>query len=147
MSNSSRVLIIATVLSLGVACQARRQASLGFRLPADGNADRGKQTFVELGCHSCHGVSGMELPRPAVQPPAPVVLGGQVDEKVSDAYLVMAITDPSYRLSSFPKDQIPHNAPQMPSFADKMTVRQMVDVVTFLQSRYVVQQPSPNSVD
>jgi sulfur-oxidizing protein SoxX len=146
MLNCSRVLIIATLLSVGVACNSRRHAA-GFRLPGDGNAERGQQTFVEFGCYSCHGVSGLNLPRPTAPPPAPVVLGGEVDEKVSDTYLLMAMMDPSYRLASFPKDQTSRGGLRMPNFAEKMTVRQMVDVVTFLQSRYVVLPPSPNSVD
>jgi len=67
---------------------------------------------------------------------------------MSDTYLVMAMIDPSYRLASFPKGQASHGGvSRMPNFGDRMTVRQMVDVATFLQSRYVVRQTSPNSVD
>lgn len=94
---------------------------------------------MALGCHSCHEVSGLDLPRPTVQPPVPVVLGGVVDAKLSDAYLVTSIIYPSYELAPYPKDQITaHGQTRMPIYADQMTLRQLTDIVTFLQSRYFV---------
>lgn len=139
MLNCSRVLTIAALLSVGAACDSGRHSSAGFRLPADGNAERGRQAFVELGCHSCHGVSGVDLPRPTVQPPIPVVLGGEVYAKLSDAYIVTAMIYPSYQFAPYPKDQIMSGGiSRMPNYADRMTARQMIDVVTFLQSHYVV---------
>jgi hypothetical protein len=53
MPHSSRVLVIAALLSAGVACDSGRHSSAGFRLPQDGDAERGKLAFVELGCPSC----------------------------------------------------------------------------------------------
>lgn len=98
---------------------------------------------MDLGCHSCHAVAGVDLPKPTVQPPVPVALGGEVDAKLSDAYLVTSMIYPSYELAPYPKDQITSGGvSRMPAYADKMTVRQMVDVVAFLQSRYIV-RPTP----
>lgn len=55
-----------------------------------------KATLVAFGCHSCHKVSGMDLPAPTVQPPVVVALGGEIDSEMSDGYLVTAIINPSY---------------------------------------------------
>ncbi|MBZ5623446.1 MAG: hypothetical protein LAQ69_32695 [Acidobacteriia bacterium] len=99
---------------------------------------------MKLGCHSCHEVSGLDLPRPTVQPLVPVVLGGEVDKKLSDAYLLTAMINPSYQLAPYPKDQITSGGvSRMPSYSDRLTVRQAIDVVAFLQSRYVVRQTLP----
>jgi hypothetical protein len=81
----------------------------------------------------------VDLPRPAAQPTAPVVLGGSVTSKLSDAYLVTSIIYPSYELAPYPKDQIATGGgSRMPHHADQMTVRQLTDIVLFLQSHYFV---------
>jgi mono/diheme cytochrome c family protein len=130
---------IAMLLAANLACGSGRHSAAAFRLPPDGDAERGKAAFVALGCHSCHEVSGVDLPRPTVQPPVPVVLGGVVDAKFSDAYLVTSIIYPSYELAPYPKDQITsHGQSRMPAYSDRMTLRQLTDIVTFLQSRYFV---------
>lgn len=145
MLNGSKVFVVATLLSVGAACNSGRYSSAGFQLPADGNPERGRQAFVNLGCNSCHGVSGVDLPSPTAQPPVPVTLGGEVDKRLSDAYLVTSMIYPAYELAPYPKDQITSGGvSRMPNYADTMTVRQMVDVVAFLQSNYVVRQPPPN---
>ncbi len=134
-----RLPAIAMLLAANVACSSGRYSASAFRLPPDGDAERGKADFVALGCHSCHEVSGMDLPRPTVQPPVPVVLGGVVDAKLSDAYLVTSIIYPSYQLAPYPKDQITsHGQSRMPAYTDRMTLRQLTDIVAFLQSRYFV---------
>jgi hypothetical protein len=68
------------------------------------------------------------------------VLGGTVDSKLSDAYLVTSIIYPSYELAPYPKDKITSGGQsRMPhDYADRMTVRQLADIVAFLQSRYSV---------
>jgi hypothetical protein len=89
-------------------------------------------------------VSGVDLPKPTVQPPVPVVLGGEIDQKLSDAYLVTSMIYPSYRLAPYPKEQITSGGiSRMPNYADRMTARQIIDVVAFLQSHYVVRQRPP----
>ena len=100
---------------------------------------------MQLGCNSCHAVSGVDLPGPTVQPPVPVVLGGEVDSKLSDAYLVTSMIYPSYQLAPYPKNQIAVNGvSRMPGHADNMTVRQMIDIVAFLQSHYSVRPAVPD---
>ena len=139
MAVSSKLLAFAALASLGAACGPGRHSAAAFRLPADGDVERGRITFVALGCNSCHEVTGEDLPRPTVQPAVPVVLGGVVGSRLSDAYLVTSIIRPNYELSPWPKDQITtkNGQSRMPPY-DQLTVRQLTDVVTFLQAHYSV---------
>jgi sulfur-oxidizing protein SoxX len=133
----------AALALLAFSCNSGPHSSSGFRLPSDGDPAKGEAAFVAFGCHNCHRVIGTELPPPTVQPPVPVVLGGVVARPVTDGYLVTSIIYPSYQLGSYPKEQITANGEsRMPHYTDKMTVRQLTDIVAFLQSRYVVRQPS-----
>lgn len=133
---------ILVLLGGTVACDSGRHSSAGFRLPAHGDVERGKVAFVQMGCNRCHEVFGTDLPKPTVQPPVPVVLGGIVPTDVTDGYLVTSIINPSYALAAYPKEQITVDGKsRMPDYSGTMTVGQLVDTVAFLQSRYTVVQP------
>lgn len=130
------------LLGAVTACDSGRHSSAGFRLAADGDVARGKTAFVEFGCQSCHVVSGVDLPQPTVRPPVPVVLGGVTTREMTDGYLVTSIINPSYRLAPQPKEAIAvAGRSRMPEYADKLTVRQLTDLVAFLQSRYEFRRP------
>lgn len=142
MLRFSQLLPIVVLLGGAVACDSGRHSSAGFRLPANGDVERGKVAFVQLGCNHCHEVSGMDLPKPTVQPPVPVVLGGMVPSEVTDGYLVTSIINPSYVLAPYPKETIAaRGKSRMPDYSSTMTVAQLVDTVAFLQSRYTVERP------
>jgi mono/diheme cytochrome c family protein len=132
------------VLGLTVACSSGPHAATGFRLPADGNEERGKAAFVEFQCNTCHEVSGVELSRPTVQPKVPVVLGGDINRPMSDGYLVTSIINPSYRLARYhPTDQLASEGKSRMPWKEEMTVRQLTDIVAFLQAQYRVRPPQP----
>ena len=144
MSPQLKLLALVVLVGSGVACTTGRYSSAAFHLPVDGNAEKGKMVFVSLGCHSCHAVTGADLERPTVQPPVPVVLGGEVDHRLSDAYLVTSMIDPSYALAPHVKEQITRDGKsRMPNYADQLTARQMTDLVAFLQSHYTVRIMRP----
>lgn len=137
--------ILGVIVLLGTAtvtgCSSGRYSGGAFHLPPGGDAERGRMTFVALGCNSCHEVAGTDLSRPTVQPPVPVVLGGEVSQRPSDAYLATSVVYPSYRLAQYPKQQITMGGKsRMPSYADKLTVAQLADVVAFLQSHYTLRR-------
>jgi hypothetical protein len=89
----------------------------------------------------------MDLPKPTVQPPVPVVLGGVVPVEVTDGYLVTSIINPSYALARYHKKMITAGGKsRMPNYSATMTVQQLVDTVAFLQSRYTVERPSARPV-
>jgi sulfur-oxidizing protein SoxX len=140
--------LLSTIVIIGatVACESARRSSVGFRLADDGDVERGRATFVALGCPSCHTVVGMELaPAGAARAQAPIPLGGEVHKTITDGYLTTSIINPSYRLAPHhPKEQVATDGKsRMPSYADRMTVRQLTDLVAFLQSRYVVRLTTP----
>jgi mono/diheme cytochrome c family protein len=139
MTYRTKLFLLTSLLGATAACSHGRYAAADFHLPPDGNAQRGQTAFVALGCNSCHRVSGVDLAPPTVQPPVPVVLGGEVSHKLSDAYLATSMMHPSYELAPYPHDQITSGGhSRMPAYTDQMTVRQMADIVVFLQEHYIV---------
>jgi len=67
-----------------------------------------------------------------------------VDRRLTDAYLVTEVIDPSYRLAPYPKNQIASGGQsRMPHYADRMTVRQLTDIVAFLQAHYTLRPIPP----
>lgn len=117
-----------------------RHSPAGFRLPENGDVERGKTAFVELGCHQCHPVAGVDLPQPPGDSEVSLQLGGRVYEVRTDGYLVTSIIHPSHRIRRLP--DIPSSAESpMPDYTEQMTVRQLIDIVALLQSRYEVEPP------
>ncbi len=142
------VLAAAVILCGLSACDSGPRSPVGFLLPG-GEVELGKVAFVELECISCHSVDGVDLPSPTLipLPSASVVLGGQVFEIRTDGYLVTSIIHPSHKLArGLDKEEITTSTGEsrMPDYNDIMTVRQLIDVVAFLQSRYTV-VPVPQS--
>lgn len=143
------IALLTTVMLYGlIACDSGPRSPVGFLLP-EGEVELGKAAFVELECNSCHSVNGVDLPPPTLipLPSASVVLGGQVFEIRTDGYLVTSIIHPSHKLArGLDKEEITTSTGEsrMPDYSDIMTVRQLLDVVAFLQSRYTV-VPVPQS--
>jgi sulfur-oxidizing protein SoxX len=129
------------VLSM-MACDAGPKSSMGFRLP-DGDIEKGKAAFVELKCNLCHTVAGAELPSPEVIPPVMVNLGGQVRNIKTYGDLVTSIINPSHRLArGYKKESISTDGKsRMTDYTEVMTVRQMINLVAFLQSQYEIVLP------
>jgi L-cysteine S-thiosulfotransferase len=137
-----RMLIAAALAPALLACSASPKSSAGFRLP-DGDPERGRAVFAEMRCHTCHKVAGAEFPAPTADPPVPLVLGGEVPYAKTDGELVTSIINPSHKIApGLRQEQVMRgDASRMPNFGDLMTVRQMIDLVAYLQSRYRVVRP------
>ena len=137
-------LVTLILVSALAACDSGPRSPAGFRLPG-GDVEQGKAVFLELECYRCHRVAGVEgLPSPTIDPPVPVVLGGRVFEVRTDGYLVTSIIDPSHRLTREFRGKIlttESGESRMPNHNDVMTVRQLTDLVAFLQSTYRVTPP------
>ena len=108
-----------------------------------GDADKGRQAFVALDCHTCHRVAGVDLPAPEKEGPVQVLLGGEVLRVRSYGDLVTAIIHPSEGLASgYPKDVLAEGGQsRMPDYGDRMTVSQLIDLVTFLHGHYSRLEP------
>lgn len=117
-----------------------------FTLPP-GDAERGQETFVRFRCFDCHLVHGVDLP-PGKEPGQVMVeLGGEVDRLRDYGDLVTAIINPSHRLAKGYSENMVANdgKSRMTVYNDVMTVSQLIDIVTFLQTHYELRpyEPTP----
>jgi mono/diheme cytochrome c family protein len=130
------------LLILLAGCQNTIKAAAGFRLP-DGDPKAGHQVFLDMRCHTCHTVLGGDFPTPTAQPPVPVVLGGERAYVKTDGELVTSIINPSHKIAAGLRPELVQrgDGSRMPTYGELMTVRQMIDVVALLQSRYQVVRP------
>lgn len=135
-------LLLAVALLAAAGCRPGLQSTRTFRLP-EGDAAAGRVAFITLQCTRCHTVAGADLPAPHADPVQRLALGGQVARLRTYGDLLTAIVHPARELS----DLLPAGQRQqlrqspMPSFNDTMTVRQLVDLVAFLQPSYGPLEP------
>lgn len=130
-SRSSMILMLAAALLTG--CGVNPKSSRGFRLP-DGDVKKGEQAFRDLKCHRCHKVEGVESPAPEK---FNLVLGGETAQVKTYGQLVTSIINPSHVLSERYQNELAQTRESpMPSYANEMTVGQMIDLVAFLQRHY-----------
>lgn len=128
--------------ALAWSCGPPHKSSSGFHIP-DGDPMAGQAAFLELKCNSCHEVKGVALPPPVATPPVPVVLGGETPRARTDGELVAAIVEPSHKLApAYPRNRLKSgDLSRMGDFSDAMTVRELIDIVAFLQAHYTVVPP------
>lgn len=116
-----------------------------FGFPSDiGNAEAGRQAFVDHQCHRCHSVAGLTLPPLAGAGPPMLELGGATTQVKSYAELMTSIINPNHYISERYREQlrldatVPLDSPMPRPEIDNMTVRQLIDLVAFLDSRYLL---------
>ena len=119
-----------TLVSCGGAKSGR-----GFHLP-DGDVEKGRTAFIQLGCNQCHTVSGVDLPVPTVPGAVQVKLGGEFVRVKTYGQLVTSIIDPAHIVSPQYQKQFKGQDLGLPDVINAMTVRQLIDVVAFLHTRY-----------
>jgi mono/diheme cytochrome c family protein len=131
------LLIVLASLLVGAGCTKGTKSTRSFRLP-EGDAGRGQAAFAALQCHSCHTVAGVAFPAPTAAPEHVVALGGEVVRLRTYGDLLTAITHPAYELSDklTPQERRKMRSSPMTPVNEVMTVRQLVDLVVFLQPRY-----------
>lgn len=135
-------LLTTLILCFTVACEQSRTSGKGLHLPK-GDIEQGKQAFVELKCHRCHTVVDTELPTIDMETPlVNLNLGGEVYRVKTYGELITAITNPNHIISSeyikiLEKPvKIGNIETPMPSANDEMTVTQLINIVSFLDSHY-----------
>lgn len=140
----SLVLVLAGAVIMGaVGCRPAAKSGRGFQLPG-GNAALGKQAFVDLKCFRCHRVDGVaDLPSPTEPANKVIVLGGEVSQVRTYGRLMTSIIHPSETISEkmINRSAKPVTESPMPVANDKMTVSQLINLITFLQPRYRELQP------
>ena len=138
--------IIAFTSSLAGCGGEARQQSRGFHLP-EGDVEAGKETFVEMQCHRCHTVEGVVLPDNDIRSLPKINLGGEISQVKSYGELVASIISPQHVVSpkylAILSDEEKKGEVEspMPVFNDEMNVRQLINLVAFLHSRYRLIEP------
>lgn len=138
------ILVMHMVGLVAAGCTPGPESSYGFRLP-DGDPVMGQQVFLDMQCHACHRISNLELPALDLAAPVTVTLGGPTSRIQTYGQLVTSIINPSHKLiSGYPKNEVSSAGESfMPAMNEFMTVRQLIDVVAFLQGQYQVVVPTP----
>ena len=133
------------MLGLALGCEVGPRSGRGLRLP-EGDVDRGRAAFVELGCTQCHDVVGVSFPERDDRPEVIVRLGGEVHRIETYGELITSIIHPTRELApGYSKEDVTEEGrSRMPSFNDEMTVAQLVDLTTFLQSHYELEREPLN---
>lgn len=113
----------------------------GFPVEA-GDTAAGRQAFIDHQCHSCHSIAGERLPQLAGADNPILELGGETIYMKNYADLMTSVINPDHRISERYRDQllrqgvVPSETPMPQPHVDTMTVRQLIDLVAFLDSKY-----------
>ena len=137
------VLIVAPAMLAALVVGCAYTPTFGFPIE-DGDLAAGRQAFIDHRSHQCHSVAGERLPELAGASPPIFELGGATTVVRSYADLVTSIINPNHALSEGYREQqllnaqIPLSSPMPKPEIDNMTVRQLIDLVAFLDSKYQV---------
>ncbi|MBM7457154.1 mono/diheme cytochrome c family protein [Oceanisphaera litoralis] len=138
------LLFIVPLLALGLSgCDP---SAKGFSLPP-GDIAQGEQVFKDMQCLSCHTMEGYE--RPEGDWELSVALGGQVKSLKTYGELVTSVINPSHRLAKvtdMSTIQVDGKS-VMPVYNNLMTVSELIDLVTFLESKYELEPYEPTVYD
>ena len=119
----------------------------GFALPL-GNADAGKAAFVRLECTQCHSVAEGVDKDATGHPDIHFKLGGETTRVRTYGDLVTSIINPNHKISGFIKDANvdAEGNTNMPSHNEVMTVQELVDLTTYLQTTYKIIRPETHGM-
>lgn len=136
-------LMLGSLIGGVVACEIGPRSGRGLRLP-EGDLARGEEAFRALGCSDCHSIAGESAGMREDEGLADIVLGGRVTHIETHGELVTSIVNPTHRFPlAYPRRSIAEVSPaKMPDYGDIMTVRQLIDVTAFLQSKYELERLS-----
>ncbi len=132
----ARLFTVITITLILAACETGPDSPRGFSLPK-GDVSQGEAVFKNKGCLACHSVKGIENTLP-MELEKPVALGGKVARIKTYAELVTSVINPSHKIARNYSKEVaaqPGQSP-MPNFNDTMTVAELVNLVTFLETKY-----------
>lgn len=142
MAKSVYCLLMTAALSMAAGCATAPKSGEGFTLPR-GNAQAGKEIFIDKQCNACHKVSGIDqIEAEDGKPQMSIALGGKTTRIQTYGELVTSIINPSHRLAKgYPLGEISVDGQsKMRNYNDVMTVTELTDLVMFLQSKYKLQE-------
>ncbi|MDF1815395.1 MAG: hypothetical protein P1V20_24555 [Verrucomicrobiales bacterium] len=141
--------IFLCLIALGLcSCQESNYSKheKGFHVP-EGDPVVGQSLFKELRCVSCHTVAGVDIKteeNDILQ--NKVRLGGESYQVTSYGHLITSIIDPNHKIAEKYINSLPENektdklTSPMVVYNDDLTVRELIDLATFLHSHYVKKQ-------
>lgn len=102
-----------------------------FKVP-EGDPEMGKDVFAQMKCWQCHLVAGESFgaPQPGKVGPELTNIGGIQTAQ----YLMESVVNPSAVVVPGEGYSSPDGQSKMPEFHDTMTLRQLVDLVAYLQT-------------
>jgi putative copper export protein len=98
--------------------------------PPAGDAGRGREIFVRLGCYACHRVAGESLPPSSGLGPDLSEAG----EHHPAGYLLESVINPNAVIVEGPGYTGADGRSIMPSYADRLTVAELLDLVAYLRT-------------
>ena len=139
-SNSFLYLLVFIFLCGGLCVISCNRQARGFALPA-GDVEKGKVTYKRLACNTCHSISDIEWKGESDSPK--IVLGGEVITEKTYGDLVTSVINPSHKIAKRYKQttSTEEGLSKMTNYNEVMTVQELIDLVTFLQSEYNVKGP------
>lgn len=94
----------------------------------------GRQAFINLSCTSCHAVLGdPSLPSPTSADRGPTFGPAQAQQQLGR--LVTSIVSPSHSIPIEIRARLEEQVSPMGDFSDRMTVRQLIDLVAYLRAQ------------
>ncbi len=132
--------LIALLLIVVSGCDPQAR---GFALPP-GDVQRGQATFAELGCNHCHSIDRQVEKLAGGDENIHFRLGGPTTRIKTYGDLVTSIINPSHRISGFENSPVNVTAEgdsRMLVYNEVMTVQQLVDLTTYLETTYEVARP------
>jgi hypothetical protein len=139
-------LTIVTIVS-GAMLSAACSYQPTFRFPIEqGSVEAGRQAFTDHECHRCHTVADVRLPPHAGASSLLLELGGETSQVKAYSELVTSIINPEHRISERYQEELRRRGlgslespvPMPMPHIDSMTVRQLIDLVAFLDSQYTL---------
>jgi len=134
-------LLLVLLLAMGqILLTACNREGRGFALPP-GDIEKGKAAYITFSCNSCHTIKGVEYKGNDENIEVP--LGGDVTRIKSYGELVTSVINPSHKIAkAYKKSGInPDGSSKMKVYNEVMTVRELVNTVTYLQSEYRIEAP------
>lgn len=129
-------IVFVLLLITTIGCRESR----GFVLP-EGDVQAGKAVFVNLACNQCHSVA--DVIWQGEEGDTELKLGGETSTLKTYGELVTSIINPSHKIASrYLKEKVVVDGQsKMKIYNEVMTVQELVDLVTFLQSEYELAVP------
>ncbi|MDN3643044.1 hypothetical protein QWY87_10050 [Lutimonas halocynthiae] len=128
------------LLCAGILISSCNRQARGFALP-EGDLEKGKVTYKRLACNECHSISNIDWK--GGKDSLNVQLGGEVSNMKTYGDLVTSVINPSHKVGLRYKEKLSteEGLSKMRNYNEVMTVQELIDLVTFLQSEYDVIAP------